>query len=78
MKAFADDKLNVTKMINSVFKTPFEKKLLEKEKMLVQAFSPFPTMISKGVFPRPVERCQCVGMGKSGPEVSVVCGREEE
>ena len=27
------------------------------------AFSPFPTVFSKGLFPRGVKRCRCVGMG---------------
>ena len=31
---------------------------------IVQAISPFPTMFSKGFFPRPFKRCHCVGMGK--------------
>ena len=25
--------------------------------------SPFPTMFSKGFFPRRIKRCHCVGMG---------------
>ena len=62
LEAFADDKLNVTKIINYVFDR-VEKTLWEKEKLLVQAISSFPTMFSKGFFPRPVERCHCVGMG---------------
>ena len=36
--------------------------LWEKEKLLVQVISPFPTMFSKGFFPRPVKRCRCDGM----------------
>ena len=27
------------------------------------AISPFPTVFSKGLFPRGVKRCHCVGMG---------------
>ena len=42
-----------------------EKTLWEKEKLLEQAISPFPTIFSKGFFPRPVKRCHCVGMGYS-------------
>ena len=61
LKAFADDKLNVTKMIISVFDRV--KTLWEKEKLLVQAISPFPTMFSKGFFPKSLKRCHCVGMG---------------
>ena len=41
-----------------------KKTLWEKEKLLVLAISPFPTMFSKGIFPRLVKRCHCVGMGK--------------
>ena len=29
----------------------------------LQAISPFPTLFSKGLFPRGVKRCHCVGMG---------------
>ena len=29
----------------------------------LRAFSPFPTVFSKGLFPRGVKRCHCVGMG---------------
>ena len=61
LKAFADDELNVTKMIISVFDRVGT--LWEKEKLLVKAISPFPTMFSKGFFPRKVKRCDCVGMG---------------
>ena len=55
LKAFADDKLNVTKMIVSVFDRV--ENIVEKEKLLVQAISPFSTIFSKGFFPRLVKRC---------------------
>ena len=29
----------------------------------LRAIAPFPTMFSKGLFPRGVKRCHCVGMG---------------
>ena len=61
LKAFADDKLNVTKMIIFVFDRA--ENIVGKEKLLVQAISPFPTMFPKGFFPRAVKRCHCVGMG---------------
>ena len=61
LKAVADDNLNVTKMVISVFDRV--ETLWEKEKLLVQAISSFPTMFSKGLFPRPVKKCHCVGMG---------------
>ena len=57
LKTFADDKLNVTKTIISVFDRV--KTLWEKEKLLVQAISPFPTMFSKD----PSKKCHRVGMG---------------
>ena len=55
LKAFADDKLNVTKMIISVFD--------RIKNILGKAISPFPTMFLKGFFPRRLKRCHCVGMG---------------
>ena len=61
LKAFADDKFNVTKMIISVFDRV--ETLWEKEKLLVQAIPPFPTMFSQGFFPRRVKRCHWVGIG---------------
>ena len=61
LKVFADDKLHVTEMAISVFDTV--ENIVGKEKLLVQAISPFPTVFSKGFFPRPVKRCHCVGMG---------------
>ena len=60
LKAFADNKLNVTKMIISVFDRV--ETLWGKEKLLVQAIS-FPTIFLKGFFSRPIKRCHCVGMG---------------
>ena len=56
-KALSDDKLNVTKMIILVFDRV--ENIVGKEKLLVQAISPFPTMFSKGFFPRGVKRCHC-------------------
>ena len=46
LKAFADDKLNVSKMIIFVFDR-VENIVGEKEKLLVQANSPFPTIFFK-------------------------------
>ena len=68
LKAFTDDKLYVTKIIISVFDRVENivgkgEIAWEKEKLLVQAISPFPTMFSKSFFPRGVKRCHCVGMG---------------
>ena len=49
-------------MIISVFDR--EENIVEKEKLLIRAISPFFTMFSKGSFPRPVKRCHCVVMGQ--------------
>ena len=35
----------------------------KRRNCLLQAISPFPTVFSKGLFPRGVKRCHCVGMG---------------
>ena len=35
----------------------------ERGNCLLRAISPFPTVFSKGLFPRGVKRCHCVGMG---------------
>ena len=37
----------------------------KKRNCSLRAISPFPTMFSKGLFPRGVKRCYCVGMGLS-------------
>ena len=60
LKAFADDELNETKMIVSAFDR-VENIVGKGKKLLVQAISPFPTMVLKGFFPRRVKRCHCVG-----------------
>ena len=41
----------------------------EKEKLLVQVISPFPTIFSKGFFPRPFKGCHCVGMVFQAQEI---------
>ena len=69
LKAFADDKLNVTIMIVSGFNRvdnivgKGEIACTSNFSLLVQAISPLPIMFSKGFFPRPVKRCHCVRMG---------------
>ena len=35
----------------------------KRRNCLLQAISPFPKVFSKGLFPRGVKRCHCVGMG---------------
>ena len=49
LKAFADDKLNVTKMAISVFDRA--ENIVGKGEMLVQAISPLPTMFQQASFP---------------------------
>ena len=62
LKAFADDKSNATKMIISVFDRV--ENIVEKGKIArYKSISPFPTVFLKGLFPRGVKRCHCVGMG---------------
>ena len=48
LKAFAEDKLNVAKMLISVFDSV--ENVGKKEKMQVTSISLFPTMFSKGFF----------------------------
>ena len=36
----------------------------KRRNCLLQANSPFPTVFSKGLFPRGIKRCHCVGMVK--------------
>ena len=69
LKAFGDNKLNVTKMIISAFDRV--ENIVGKGEiactsnfLLVQAISAFPTMFSKRFFPRGVKRCHCVGIGE--------------
>ena len=62
-KAFADDKINVTKKTERSF-WDGKKTLWEKDKMLrLPAFSPIPTMFSKGLFFRVVKSQDCVVEG---------------
>ena len=60
-KAFADDKLNITKMIISVFDKV--ENIVGKGEIACTSNFSFPTMFSKGFFPRGVKRCHCMGMG---------------
>ena len=62
LKAFAKDKLKVTKIIISVFDR-VENIVGKGEIACSNYVSPFPTMFSKGLFPRRVKRCHSVGMG---------------
>ena len=56
LKAFADDKLNVTKMLIFVFDKV--ENIVGKGEIVCTSNFSFPTMFSKGVI-----RCHCVGMG---------------
>ena len=38
----------------------------------LRAIFPSPTVFSKGLFPRGVKRCYCVGMGKPFPERQIL------
>ena len=62
LKVFADDKSNVTKMIISVFDR-VENIVGKGEIAYTSNFSFFPQCFQKGLFPTPVRKCHCVGMG---------------
>ena len=49
LKAFADDKINVTKKLKFALGLE-EKNCKKRRKCWLPAFSPFPTMFSKGFF----------------------------
>ena len=55
---FADDKLKVAKIMCSVFDSA-EKQCRKRRKCWLPAFSPFPTMFSKGFFLRVVKSQDC-------------------
>ena len=56
LKDFADD--------NFKFDKNGSRKYCEKRRNCsLRAISPFPTVFSKGLFPRGVKRCHCMGMG---------------
>ena len=59
LKAFADDKLNVT--IMTIFLFDKEENTGKRRKCWLPSFSPFPTMFSEGFFYRIVNSCACVG-----------------
>ena len=61
LKAFADDKLNVTKMIISVFDRV--EKIVGKGEIVCTSNFSFSHNDLKGFFPRPVNRCHSVEMG---------------
>ena len=59
--AFVDNKLNVTKMIVSVFDRV--ENIVGKGEIACTSDFSFSTTFSKDFFPRPIKRCHCVGMG---------------
>ena len=63
LKAFADDKLNVTKMIISVFESV--ENIVGKGEIACTRNFFFSHNVFKGFFRRRLKRCHCVGMGKT-------------
>ena len=61
-----DDKFYSSKLkelADNNFKFDKNGSKLSKWVKKLRAISPFPTVFSKGLFPRGVKRCHCVGMG---------------
>ena len=63
LKAFAYEKLNVTKMIVSAFDFDRVENIVGKGEIACTSNFCFFHMFSKGFFLRRVKRCHCVGMG---------------
>ena len=61
LKAFVDDKLNVTKMMKSVFDSA--ENIVGKGEIACASNFSFSHYVFKGFFPKLVKRCHCVGMG---------------
>ena len=62
LKEFADDNFRFDENGKKLSKR-VEKNCGKKRNCSLRAISPFPTVFSKGLFPRGVKRCHCVGMG---------------
>ena len=62
MKDFADNNLKFEEKWQKVIQTG-RKHCGKRKNCLLRAISPFPTVFSKGLFPRGVKRYHCVGMG---------------
>ena len=62
LKDFADNNLKCEENDRKLFK-PVENTVGKGEICSLRVLSPFPTMFSKGLFPRGVKKCHCVGMG---------------
>ena len=72
LKEFADDNFKLDENGRKLFKRVEKwKKVIQtgrkhcgkRRNCSLRAISPFPTVFSKGLFPRGVKRCYCVGMG---------------
>ena len=62
LKEFADDNFKFDENVKKVNHTG-RKHCGKRRNCSLPAISPFPTVFSKGLFPRGVKRCHCVGMG---------------
>ena len=60
LKAFADNKIRVTGKKIEIYLGKGRKHCGKRRKCCLPAFSPFPTMFSKGFFYRVVKSCGCV------------------
>ena len=63
LKEFADDNFKFDKNGRKSSKR-VENTVGKRRNCSLRAISPFPTVFSKGLFPRGVKRCHCVGMGQ--------------
>ena len=62
LKEFADDNFKFDKNGRKLSKH-VENTVGKRRNCSLQAISPFPTVFSKGLFPRGVKRRHCVGLG---------------
>ena len=62
LKEFADDNFKFDENGRKLSKQ-VENTVEKRRNCSLRAISPFPTVFSKGLFPRGVKRCHCVGMG---------------
>ena len=62
LKAFADGKLNITKMIISAFYRV--ENIVGKEEIACTSNFSFPHNVFKSFLSRPFKRCRCVRMGE--------------
>ena len=62
LKEFADDNFKFHKNERKLSKR-VENTVGKAENWWLRAIFPFPTVFSRGLFPRGIKRCHCVGMG---------------